>query len=49
MSKFFIEDKEALAALTFAMSFGHSPTPAETLQNLEEAGYFLVKVVKDEE
>jgi len=40
------DKEEALEALTFAMSFGHSPTPAETLEELKNAGYHLVRFVE---
>jgi hypothetical protein len=49
MTKHFIEDKEAIAALRFAMSFGHEPTPEETFEVLKEQGYILIKMVKDED
>ena len=38
-----LSEKDKLEILTFAMSFGHEPTPKETLDELLSAGYDIVK------
>jgi len=39
-------EDEMLEVLRFAMSFGHEPTPEETLEVLRENGYDIVKTTK---
>ena len=42
-----LNEDEMLDVLIFAMSFGHEPSPKETLEVLRENGYSIVKTYKE--